>query len=98
MSSRYDDHDMFMLQQYLAKRLDSLSSCKSSSKLFPFAVDQMAREDVIINHDVADNAEMLKQTLDSIVVDSLRRVAAITIQKAWTFYKKRGMSSTNLQI
>eukprot|EP00944_MAST-04C_sp_MAST-4C-sp1_P010549 g10549.t1 len=89
MPGRYDAHDMFMLQQYLEKHLES-SSNNYSSKTFPFAVDQMPYEDKIINHDVAENLEMLQQTLDNIVVDSLQRVAAITIQRAWKFSKKRG--------
>ena len=89
MPGRYDAHDMFMLQQYLKKRLQS-SSNKYSSKTFPFAVDQMTYENEIINHDVANNLEMLQQTLDTMVVDSLRRVAAITIQRAWKSFIKRG--------
>ena len=50
----------------------------------------MTYENEIINHDVAENLEMLQQTLDNIVVDSLQRVAAITIQRAWKSFIKRG--------
>ena len=95
MPGRYDAHDMFMLQQYLEKHLES-SSNNYSSKTFPFAVDQMTYENKIINHDVANNLEMLQQTLDNIVVDSFA-CGSNYDPKSLEVFQKREMSVTNLQ-
>ena len=50
----------------------------------------MPYEDKIINHDVAENLEMLQQTLDNIVVDSFAACGSNYDSKSLEVFQKRG--------
>ena len=89
---------MIELEQYLANYLLNTSRREVHHKYpgnnnynrkYPFAVEQMTYEESAIIHNKVDHEQYVQQTVDEILARSLRRISAMTIQKAWRIYKGR---------
>lgn len=83
--------EQYLLNYLLKKNVstqDETTSSRNATRRYPFAADQMFLKPMETYNNF-NHGHSIQQTLDGILMRSLRRTAAITIQNAWRFYNTK---------